>query len=140
MITELYYPKLIPAVWAIASHNNVDVGVARSMLQNNIRHGKEIDGMAILPDDYMPDWAALKEDYDATPVDAGVNSNFNVFSRIAQACYVKLCALWREGRYAEMITLIEGTEDPGPISGPARKEWEDAKKEAEEGETTEPAE
>ena len=43
MITELNFAKLTPASFAMANANDVDVGVGRSMLLNNIRHGREVD-------------------------------------------------------------------------------------------------
>ena len=43
MITVLNWDLLTPAAWAMANANNVDVGVGRSMLINNIRHGREVD-------------------------------------------------------------------------------------------------
>ena len=39
MITKLNFAKLTPASFALANANDVDVGVGRSMLLNNIRHG-----------------------------------------------------------------------------------------------------
>lgn len=141
MITELNYFAMTPAVWAIACATGRDVDVARSMLKNNIRSGYEVDPMDKLPDEFTPNWAELKKAYDAAPVDAGVNSDFNIFARVMNENYKELVALWKEEDYQGMVTLMENTVDPGPVgNGPARKEWEEAKKEAEEGETTEPAE
>ena len=142
MINQLDFAMLTPAAWAMANANNVDVGVGRDMLLNNIRHGKEIDPiMEDLDPDYMPDWAALKPQYEALE-HGGVNSIVNQWHRICQELYLDLVACWNKDPRdcAGMVELVRATEDPGPISGPARKEWEDAKKEAEEGETTEPAE
>lgn len=42
MITELNFAKLTPASFALANANDVDAGVGRSMLLNNIRHGREV--------------------------------------------------------------------------------------------------
>ena len=42
MITVLNWDLLTPAAWAMANANDVDVGVGRSMLVNNIRHGREV--------------------------------------------------------------------------------------------------
>ena len=39
MITKLNFAKLTPASFALANANDVDVGVGRSMLLNNIRAG-----------------------------------------------------------------------------------------------------
>ena len=61
MITVLNWDLLTPAAWAMANANNVDVGVGRSMLINNIRHGREVDPiMKDLDPRYMPDCAKLK--------------------------------------------------------------------------------
>ena len=66
MITKLNFAKLIPASFALANANDVDVGVGRSMLLNNIRHGREVDHiMTGLDPEYLPDWAALKPQYEA---------------------------------------------------------------------------
>ena len=40
MITELNFAKLTPASFAMANANDVDVGVGRSMLLNNIQIGR----------------------------------------------------------------------------------------------------
>ena len=66
MITELNFAKLTPASFALANANDVDAGVGRSMLLNNIRHGREVDHiMTGLDPEYLPDWAALKPQYEA---------------------------------------------------------------------------
>ena len=66
MITKLNFAKLTPASFALANANDVDVGVGRSMLLNNIRHGREVDHII---DGARPgvsaDWAALKPQYEA---------------------------------------------------------------------------
>lgn len=54
MITELNFAKLTPAAWAIATANNVDVSVGRSMLLHNLQEGKEMNAMAALPDEFAP--------------------------------------------------------------------------------------
>lgn len=127
MITELNFAKLTPAAWAIAAANNVDVGVGRSMLLHNLREGKEMNPMAELPDEFTPDWAALKPQYDGLNDKAGVMSNSNVWHRVCQDNYKELCALWMEGDCAGMVELMEAAADPGPVgNGPARQEWEEA--------------
>lgn len=129
MITELNYFKMIPAVWAIAEATGRDVGVARSMLKNNIRLGYEVDPMSPLPDAFTPNWAELKKAYESKPVDAGVNSDFNIFCRVANECYFQLVTLWQKKDYQGMVDLMEATADPGPVgNGPAREEWEESKK------------
>ena len=127
MITELNFAKLTPAAWAIATANNVDVSVGRSMLLHNLREGKEMNPMAELPDEFTPDWAALKPQYDGLNDKAGVMSNSNVWHRVCQDNYKELCALWMEGDCAGMVELMEAAADPGPVgNGPARQEWEEA--------------
>ena len=60
MITVLDWDMLTPAAFAMSNANDVDVGVGRSMLINNIRWGKEIDPiMKDLDPRFMPDWAKL---------------------------------------------------------------------------------
>ena len=82
MITELNFAKLTPASFAMANANDVDVGVGRSMLLNNIRHGREVDHiMTGLDPEYLPDWAALKPQYEALE-HGGVTSAVNVWHRV----------------------------------------------------------
>ena len=126
MITELNFAKLTPAAWAIATANNVDVGVGRSMLLHNLREGKAMNPMAELPDEFTPDWAALKPKYEALE-HGGVNSAVNVWHRICQDNYKRLCELWNQNGYQTMVALVELSTDPGPVgNGPARQEWEEA--------------
>ena len=129
MITELNFAKLTPAAWAIATANNVDVGVGRSMLLHNLQEGKEMNPMAALPDEFAPDWAALGEQYNAIDPEerAGVMSDSNVWHRICQHYYKALVNLWKAGDYQGMADLVASTADPGPVgNGPAREEWEEA--------------
>lgn len=126
MITELNFAKLTPASFALANANDVDAGVGRSMLLNNIRHGREVDHiMTGLDPEYLPDWAALKPQYEALE-HGGVTSAVNVWHRVCQDNYKVLVELWNENprNCAAMAKLVESATDPGPISGPAREEWE----------------
>ena len=126
MITKLNFAKLTPASFALANANDVDVGVGRSMLLNNIRHGREVDHiMTGLDPEYLPDWAALKPQYEALE-HGGVTSAVNVWHRVCQDNYKVLVELWNENprNCAAMAKLVESAADPGPISGPAREEWE----------------
>ena len=110
----------------MANANDVDVGVGRSMLLNNIRHGREVDHiMTGLDPEYMPDWAALKPQYEALE-HGGVTSAVNVWHRVCQDNYKALVELWNENprNCAAMAKLVESAADPGPISGPAREGWE----------------
>ena len=136
MITELNFAKLTPAAWAIATANNVDVSVGRSMLLHNLQEGKEMNPMSPLPDEFTPDWAALGEQYNAIDPEerAGVMSASNVWHRVCQDNYKELCALWMEGDCAGMVELMEAAADPGPVgNGPARQEWEEAQHPEEPG-------
>ena len=135
MITELNFAKLTPAAWAISNANNVDVGVGRSMLLHNLREGKEMNPMAELPDEFTPDWAALSEQYNAIDPEerAGVMSDSNVWHRVCQDNYKRLCELWNQGGYQVMVELVKLAKDPGPVgNGPAREEWEEAQEPADE--------
>ena len=135
MITELNFAKLTPAAWAISAANNVDVGVGRSMLLDNIRRGMENNPMSPLPDEFTPDWAALGEQYNAIDPEerAGVMSASNVWHRVCQDNYKRLCELWNQGGYQVMVELVKLAKDPGPVgNGPAREEWEAAQEPADE--------
>ena len=137
MITELNFAKLTPAAFAIANANDVDVGVGRSMLLHNLREGREMNPMAELPDEFTPDWAALGEQYNATVPEerAGVMSASNVWHRVCEGNYQALMELWMRdpSDCAGMAELIEAVADPGPVgSGPARREWEEAREPADE--------
>ena len=130
MITELNFAKLTPAAWAIAIANNVDVSVGRSMLLHNLREGKEMNPMSPLPDEFTPDRAALKPQYDGPNDKAGAMSNSNVWHRICNEKYFELVDLWKAENYQGMADLVASTADPGPVgNGPARQEWEEAQKE-----------
>ena len=99
------------------------------MLLHNLREGKEMNHMSPLPDEFTPDWAALKPQYDGLNDKAGVMSNSNVWHRVCQDNYKRLCELWNQEprNCAGMVELIENSADPGPVgSGPARQEWEEA--------------
>lgn len=128
------YNKLVPACYAIANANNVDLGVGDSMMQNNIRHGEDVHpGATVLPKKFRPDWAKLHEE---NPDLAAVNGEFNAYIRKRMALMVQLKPLWNEGDYQGMIDLMEATEDPGPISQPAREEWEKEQNGVDDGEET----
>lgn len=117
MITELNFAKLTPASFALANANDVDVGVGRSMLLNNIRHGREVDHiMTGLDPEYLPDWAALKPQYEALE-HGGVTSAVNVWHRVCQDNYKALVELWNANDYQGMVELMENAADPGPING-----------------------
>ena len=119
---SINYNKLVPVCYAIANANNVDLGVGDSMLQNNIRLGRdEHKGATVLPKKFRPDWAKLHEE---NPDLAAVNGEFNAYIRKRMDLMVQLKPLWNDGDYQGMINLMEATADPGPISQPAREEWE----------------
>ena len=110
MITELNFAKLTPAAWAISKATGMDVGVGRSMLLDNIRRGMENNPLSPLPDEFTPDWVALK--------------------RVCRETYFELVKLWKAEDYQGMADLVANTADPGPVgNGPARQEWEEARKE-----------
>ena len=125
---SINYNQLTPACYAIANANDVDLGVGDSMLQNNIRLGRdEHKGAMVLPRAFRPDWAALHAD---TPDLAAVNDDYNAYIRKRQTLMTQLKPLWNNGDYQGMIDLMEATADPGPVSAPAREEWEKAQEEA----------
>lgn len=128
------YNELVPVCYAIANANHVDLGVGDSMMQNNIRHGCEMHpGAENLPEEFRPDWAKLHEE---NPDLAAVNGEFNAYIRKRMDLMVELKPLWNSKDYQGMIDLMEANEDPGPISVPAREEWEKEKaEEAAEGDT-----
>ena len=119
---SINYNKLVPVCYAIANANGVDLGVGDSMMQNNIRLGRdEHKGATVLPKKFRPDWAKLHKE---NPDLAAVNGEFNAYIRKRMALMVQLKPLWNEGDYQGMINLMEATADPGPISQTAREEWE----------------
>lgn len=127
---SINYNNLVPACYAIANANDVDLGVGDSMLQDNIRCGEDKHkGATVLPKEFRPDWAKLHEE---NPDLALVNNEYNAYIRKRQALMTQLKPLWNSGDYQGMIDLMEATEDPGPVSVPAREEWE---KEQNGGET-----
>ena len=81
--------------------------------------------MTGLDPEYLPDWAALKPQYEALE-HGDVTSSVNVWHRVCQDNYKALVELWNENprNCAAMAKLVESATDPGPISGPAREEWE----------------
>ena len=112
MIKTLNWNLLTPASWAISKATNMDVGVGRSMLLNNIRHGAEIDPIWNgLDPEYMPDWAALKAEYELD-VDKAMNE-FNVWQKNCQDKYFELVEAWNsEPRdCAKMVELVS----EGPV-------------------------
>lgn len=130
MITELNFAKLTPAAWAISKATGMDVGVGRSMLLDNIRRGMENNPMSPLPDEFTPDWAALKPQYEALNNKGGVMSNSNIWHRVCRETYFELVKFWQAEDYQGMADLVANTADPGPVgNGPARQEWEEARKE-----------
>ena len=126
---SINYNQLTPACYAIANANDVDLGVGDSMLQNNIRLGRdEHKGAMVLPKAFRPDWAALHE---ANPDLAAVNDDYNAYIRKRKYLMKQLKPLWNDGDYQGMIDLMEATADPGPVSAPAREEWEKEQETAE---------
>ena len=131
IITELNFAKLTPAAWSIATATNyggVDNG--RDLLLHNIREGRTVHpAEENLPEEYVPDYAALKPQYEAIPK-GRVLSSANVWHRTCRANYRALTELWADRDYAGMVELMEAAADPGPVSGPARDEWEEAREDA----------
>ena len=114
MKKTINWNELTPACYAIAEEKGCDLGVARSMVQQNIEDGKNTNpGAERLPEEFFPNWASmggqetLKED----------NGGFNAWGRTMQAAYGKLCELWTEMEYKDMVALMDATADPGPIDG-----------------------
>ena len=130
MITELNFAKLTIPAYSIVEKTNyggVDNGV--DLLLHNIREGKAIHPVEDdLPEEYIPDYAALKPLYEADENKGGVMSNVNVWRRVLHKIYLtKLAPLWRTRDYDAIVELVAVTADPGPVgNGPARQEWEAA--------------
>ena len=130
MITELNFAKLTIPAYSIAEQTNyggVDNGV--DLLLHNIREGKAIHPVEDdLPEEYIPDYAALKPLYEADENKGGVMSSVNVWRRVLHEIYLaKLAPLWRARDYDAIVDLVANTADPGPVgNGPAREEWEAA--------------
>lgn len=102
-----------PATWTIAEATGRDVGVAASMVQQNIMDGAATNpGAETLPEEFRPVWDApycidCQEE----------NDGFNAWVRTFRANYAKLCELWKAKDYEGMVTLMDATADPGPIDG-----------------------
>lgn len=109
MITTIDFALMTPAVYAIANKNDVDLSVGRSMLLNNIRHGREIDGMKELPDEFTPDYAALHELYAADP--GAVVDAFNEAAIASRDCYKELVEAWNANQYDRMVGLVDAAID-----------------------------
>ena len=93
---SINYNKLVPVCYAIANANGVDLGVGDSMMQNNIRLGRdEHKGATVLPRAFRPDWAKLHEE---NPDLAAVNGEFNAYIRKRMALMVQLKPLWKGHR------------------------------------------
>ena len=74
--------------------------------------------------------AALKPQYEALNNKGGVMSNSNIWHRVCRETYFELVKLWKAEDYQGMADLVANTADPGPVgNGPARQEWEEARKE-----------
>lgn len=106
--------ELTPACYAIAEANGVDLGVARSMVQQNIKEGVAFNrGDDELPEEFRVDWDALGGQ-EALEED---NDGFNAWGRVMQANFKRLGILWNDSDYAGMVALMDATADPGPIDG-----------------------
>ena len=133
------YDKLTAIIFAAAQENKVPVSDGASMVNANIRDGRETYPLrGSLPMDFkymIPNWATMGGH------DALVDSNgaFNAWLRKMKANYAELTGYWREHKCNHMCTLMEQSQDPGPVSGPAREEWEKEQEEAQEGESGEGA-
>lgn len=122
------YNKMIPIVYAIANFQNVDLGVGDSMMQTNIRVGQDqYRGQETLPVEYQANWSVL---HITNPDLAAVNGEFNAFIRKRQKLMPQLAEMWNAKNYKGMIRLMEASDDPGPVSVPAREEWEKEKEES----------
>lgn len=96
--------SLTPAVFAIAVAQNRDVGVARSMVEQNLKAWDAVNtGAENLPAEFCPEW-------DQT-------GDYNAWERIMQAHYAELTELWNAKDYQGMIDLMNKSTDPGEISG-----------------------
>jgi len=106
MENRINWNQLTPACYAIANRNGVDLGVAESMILQNIREGRAANPGAeeLLPVGFRPDWAALRGLED--------NRAYNVWRRVRQANVKPLAALWNAQDYAGMTALLEGAADP----------------------------
>lgn len=103
--------ELTPACWAIAQANGCDIGVARSMVQQDIKEGVAVvRGDDELPEEFQVHWAdlggqqALEES----------NDGFNIWARIMQDHYKELCGLWSQKDYAGMVRLMTAS-TPAPL-------------------------
>lgn len=111
------FNKLAPIVYSIGTTadndddptngTGVDLGVAQSMLIDDIRYGCPKWPGSNGPDGYAynPDWAALKAEFDA---DIGaVNKDYNEMRAKMQNNYKELCDAWRAKDYDKMVEIME---------------------------------
>ena len=106
MENRINWNQLTPACYAVANRNGVDLGVAESMILQNLREGREANpGAEDLPAGFRPDWAALGR----LEVD---NRAYNAWRRTRQANMKSLAALWNAQDYAGLAALLEGAADP----------------------------
>lgn len=105
-------------IFCIARENDVDIGVGRDMFLANVRAGKHI----YMGEKTVPDYQALKREYDGSTIDAITNSisdysNFtkNSYKELTQmfvkqdvASFKKLCGI--NNTMTAPITSIEPEE------------------------------
>lgn len=119
MKNTINFNLLTPAIFAVGEANNRDLGVAANMLMQNIREGREVNTVGELPIAHQVDWERIGKAYAAMD-EAGrkaVNDGLNAWLRTMRGNYKALTGLWRAKDYDAMVKLMEGTSDPGPISG-----------------------
>lgn len=134
MITKIDYAQLTPAIYAIyvemaENGHKGDADDGGNAMQRNIQEGYALfTGAEDLPDEFRPDYAALKESSKRLgDDDEKVLSSFNQWERIENQIAPKLFKLYYAGDYAAMVELVRETADPGPTSVHARKDWEAGK-------------
>lgn len=111
------WDTLTAVIYATAEENNVPVGDGANMVQDNIRDGKETwplrGSMPMKFVDMIPDWATMGGDQ--AVVDS--NDGFNAWLRKMRANATELSSYWREWKCQHMVTLMQQSNDPGPIDG-----------------------
>lgn len=119
------FNKLAPIVFSIGSTADndddptngigVDLGVAQSMLIDNIRYGRPKWPGSNGPEgyDYKPDWEALKAEFD-TDIGA-VNVDYNEMRAKMQNKYRELCDAWHAKNYTKMVEIMK--------NAPTENQW-----------------
>lgn len=77
-----------------------------SKLRNNIRNGRVVDPLGDIPEEYVPNFAALHNEEEAMGADAFAVA-WAEFEKRRQNNYDALVDLWEKKDYAGMVKVME---------------------------------